>query len=674
VEAGVLTVRASRVSRSNLLTAKRVAALAVATIALARLVAAWRLHGPVVMPDEYLYTAIGRSVAHGSWPVVRGGRFDFLPVLAPILQSPAWLIHDVGIAYRVVQAEDVAAMSAAALPAFALARRLELSERSAATAAVLAVLVPDLAYSGAVLSEPFAYPLFLAALLLAVDAIRAPSGRRQLLFVLAAGALCLTRLQFAFVPLVYLAAAAFATRPFRLPRFLREHRLVIAAFGLAAVAGVIGHGVAGRYGGLRSFSHAPGSIVAWTAANVLLLLITAGWAIVPGAALGLASLARTDDAGARAFAAVTVLTTLALVGEAGVFGAGLEQLEERYTFYAVPLLSIAFLLAVERGSLSRGAHAALSGLLLLASLFVPLDDKLFSAARDGSVALLVYVRIEDHARWVASLLVGLALLLIAVGTLVLARRGRAHLVVAAAAVIPLALSASLAFVLRTDSRVASAQHWHVPLPNGDASFLAFAGSTNPSDATTILFWNPAIRRVVVLGGKTVDGYASVPVHLVGGGRFADAEGHAVTGDLVFQSQFDTVETRGAPVSVDGHFGVVHAVERGHVGAVLVGWSSVARRLQPAGEVLVAAPRAGGTVDRTLVLRIHAPAAKGLIVRCSGGALRTLGVARPVELSLQGSGSASCRFAIDGVFHLHDGNPQTFSAEVALKAPSAPADR
>ena len=98
------------------------------------------------------------------------------------------------------------AMSLAAVPVYLLARRLGLSELGLALAA-LAVLVPDLVYASFVTSEPFAYPLVLAAVCAgdrrarAADA-RGRSSRSSSFAVLAT----LARVQFVVLPVVFLLA------------------------------------------------------------------------------------------------------------------------------------------------------------------------------------------------------------------------------------------------------------------------------------------------------------------------------------------------------------------------------------------------------------------------------------------------------------------------------------
>ena len=243
------------VSAREVWSARRITYAVVAGVAVARLGAAFAMHGPSLLPDEYFYTAIARSIAAGGPPTVRGGPFSFVAVLGPLLTAPAWLVHNVAVAYRLVQAEGVLAMSLAAAPAFALARRVGLAERSAALAAIFAVLVPDMGFSAFLMTEPFAYPLFLLTIVLAVDALAEPTARREMLFLASWIALCLARVQFFFLEPAFLVAAAAVRGVCRASA--RSSARTAAALGLPAAAlcgiAVVGPGVlVGQYSALRN--------------------------------------------------------------------------------------------------------------------------------------------------------------------------------------------------------------------------------------------------------------------------------------------------------------------------------------------------------------------------------------------------------------------------------------
>ncbi len=627
------------------------------------------------MPDEYLYTAIARSIAQGGPPTVRGGRLDFIPVLASVAVSPAWLIHNVGIAYRVAQSEGVIAMALAAWPAFRLSRRLGLSGTAAATAAVFATLVPDVAFGGLLLSEPFAYPLFLLTVLLALESLRAPSARRQLLFLFAAGALCLTRLQFCFVPLVYLAAATSVIRPLRVSRVLRVHWLVVTASILAlGVVAIVGtRPVAGHYGGLATFGRQPTAVAHWAASNLVLLLLAAGWVTAPGAILGLANQLRSREPAARAFATMTILVAAGLVGEAGLFGATLGQLEERYTFYAAPLLVIAWLLAFERGMLRRRVHAVLACGLSVIAFLLPLDEPLFTGIRGQSPVMTAFGVIQRHAQWRAPLLAGVLLLVLALGVLELGRRssGRPVIVLAAALVVAIGVGYSLVLVPRSEGQARA--EWDAGVGSSHASLLAFHENTVPYALTTALFWNPNIGRVLVVDGKTVDGFASVPVRLGPGGRLIRSDGRPIEGTVVFQRRVESIRTRDASITERGPWGLISNASRARVSEMVIGWSRATGTFAPNGQIAAAAAGSHATVRLTVRLWLRSPDSEITRLRfeCSNGLVRTVSVGsrpRRIGLPLVGRGVASCRFAmVSGRLRWHDGYAETVQARVELAA-------
>ena len=204
---------------------------------LVRTALAWLRSTPALFPDEYIYSAIGRSIADSGQPLIRGGPAHFPALLQPLVTAPAWLVGDVGLAFRIVQSIGALAMSLAAIPVFLLARRLGLGGRVALALAAFTVLVPDLLYASFVSSEALAYPLVLASVYAADDrAIAAPTRRAQVVFVALAVLAVVARVQF--------ARAAGRVRPGNRSRrrsasgastaALREQLLPLGAFAVAA--------------------------------------------------------------------------------------------------------------------------------------------------------------------------------------------------------------------------------------------------------------------------------------------------------------------------------------------------------------------------------------------------------------------------------------------------------
>src|SRR3954453_18094061 len=104
-------------------------------------------------------------------------------------------------------------MSLAAVPAYALARRL-VSQPLALLAALLAVAVPSLVYTGVLMTENAFYPLFLLCVWLLVLALERPSPALQIAVLAAAFVAFLTRAQaVALVPAIALAPPLYVRAP-----------------------------------------------------------------------------------------------------------------------------------------------------------------------------------------------------------------------------------------------------------------------------------------------------------------------------------------------------------------------------------------------------------------------------------------------------------------------------
>ena len=104
-----------------------------------RLAAAFTHATPLYFPDEYIYGALGRSLAASGRLAIRGSSAHFPALLEPLLTAPFWLFGDPLVAYRLTQGLNAFAMSVAAVPVYLLARRLGLGSGLALGAAALAV-------------------------------------------------------------------------------------------------------------------------------------------------------------------------------------------------------------------------------------------------------------------------------------------------------------------------------------------------------------------------------------------------------------------------------------------------------------------------------------------------------------------------------------------------------
>lgn len=487
-----------------------VAALFAASAVL-RIAGGWLRATPVYLPDEYMYSELGRSLAESGRPLVRGVEAHFPALLQPVLTAPFWLIDDVEIAYRLVQAFGAVAMSLAVPIAYLLARRVGLGRGVAVAAAAVAIAVPDLVYTGWLVAEPFAYPLVLGAVLAGVSALSAPRRRTQLLFVALAGLAMLGRAQFAVLPLCFVAAAlVVGGRERRLRALLREQALPLALFALPLLLLLVRgkDAVLGIYSAPGGLQTGPVTLLQRSGPDALVLLYAAGWLIVPGAILGLVlAIARPRSTAELAFGALTVALAAALLLQAALFGA-VDSVQERYFFYVVPLLAIAFGLHGGRGFPHRRLHLVLVvGLLTLSARF-PLSEWAAADGKEHSPVLLGVARLEQllGSPGAGSLAVaGVAAVLCAAALAVAAspRRGTPIALALAAASGAALWAGALTFDARNADNVARVylspdRGWVDRAGLRDVAVLRSAGSLRIDSLQ--LFWNRSVNRVLLLPG------------------------------------------------------------------------------------------------------------------------------------------------------------------------------
>ena len=194
--------------------------------------------GPFIMVDELIYSELGRSIASGDGFQVRDVPAGGFSLVYPILISPAYALFDsLPDAYGAVKTLNALYMSLAAVPAYLLARRV-LAPPLSLFAAVLAVALPSLVYTGTVMTENAFYPLFLTGALLLVLVLEQPTPARQVGLIALVGVLFATRVQaIAFVPAIVAAPfllALLGRRPLRAT--LWSFRLL---YGLLAAGAVL---------------------------------------------------------------------------------------------------------------------------------------------------------------------------------------------------------------------------------------------------------------------------------------------------------------------------------------------------------------------------------------------------------------------------------------------------
>ena len=122
-----------------------------------------RMPAPFIFTDELQYSENARSIANGEGIRVRGEPFGIVSILYPLVVAPAYALFDsLPDAYAAARTLNAVVMSLAAIPVYALGRRV-VGPRLALVGALLAVAVPSMAYTGTLMSENAFYPAFLLA-------------------------------------------------------------------------------------------------------------------------------------------------------------------------------------------------------------------------------------------------------------------------------------------------------------------------------------------------------------------------------------------------------------------------------------------------------------------------------------------------------------------------------
>jgi hypothetical protein len=608
----------------------------VAASSLLRFLAALWHTTPLYFPDEYIYGSIARSLAESGKPLIRGQSAHFPAMLEPLLAAPFWLTHDPELAFRLTQAENAVAMSLAAVPVYLLVRRLGGGAWAALAAAALTVASPDLFFSAFVLADAIAYPLVLGAVYLGVCVLSRPSRGGQLAFAGLAVLATFTRIQYVFLPIVFVAAALVVERgSVRVvwSRFRLSLLLYAAPVALAAALGPAR--LLGYYSGVADLQVGPGDVVHWFGTDAMLLAYAAGFALVPGAVVGLAyALWKPRTRDECAFGALAVGLLLGLFAEAALYAAsGTERFQERYLMVLLPLALPALLVWFRHGRPARHAVALIAVVLLALSARVPLSGYTVSDAKQDSPFLMGVFRVEK-AVGVGDGSLAIALAGAALACLALGAAYRARLLWAAVGASLLASCAVSIGAISFDHHVVTAVRAAYLPP--DARWIDHAGlrdvtlmqtpATPHGRAHEQLFWNRSLTRLAFLDqASAIDAFDDPRVKVASDGRF-QIDGETLRGPLAISNYAVRARLTGASLVATGADYQLWRPTGTPRMALFVGGLYQTGWLSPAGRVTVY-PRQG-RVQGTLRFRLSLPAAtKTTTLR-----LRSPGVDRRVTIA------------------------------------------
>jgi hypothetical protein len=486
---------------------------------------AWSIATPWLFTDELEHTQLARSIAETGEPARRGVAYPFTASLYVFVTAPAWLIRDTETAYNLVKFFGAVVMSAAALPAYGLARLL-VSGPAAIFAAVATVSIPAFMYTGLLIQEPLAYfwsTLALYAIVRSLVRRRRRDVALALVIVLVAP---LVRGQLAILVPVYALAAGWLA--FRSPRA----RAWTDRWSRWDWAGAVVLGVGLLVVVNASLSH---KSQAWEITTRLYkdrILEHALWAggalaigigVVPVVA-GLAALARprreTAPPALPAFATVLAVSILAFGTYTAIKGAHLStvfgtRVAERNLIYLAPLLFVAMSLWLERPRVRIVPLGLAGGLaaLLIATTSLQLEYPYFEAP-GFSILALANRTVELPAEVIRTSLYGVvagAVALAAVPSVLLRRTRVQSAVVASTALLVVAwnVTGEVGAVRGSDAIAANAEA-NLPKPLGwvdeatggrPAVYVAQRVSSDARGIWSLEFWNRSIEKVWSLDGS-----------------------------------------------------------------------------------------------------------------------------------------------------------------------------
>jgi hypothetical protein len=375
------------------------------------------LVAPFIMVDEIIWSEIARGIADAGEPLLRDEPDPGYSIVYPLLLSPVYSIFEsLPDAYAGVKTLNSLLMSLAAVPAFFLARRV-VRDGLALLAALMAVAIPSMAYTGTVMTENAFYPLFLVVTLVLVVVLERPTP------LLVVGLLALVALAFATRVQAVALAAAVLVAPLVLAIFERRRFIATISrfrwlYGIAAAAcaaalafQLASGGLLGAYEPVEERSYEIGEAlryVWWHVAELSLYVL-----VIPLAAtIVLVARARSLDAKLQAFLAATISLTVCIVPVVATFASEFsDRIEERNMFYVAPLFCIALLAWIERDAPRPRVLAIVaavgSALLVVA---IPFDRFLTTSAITDTLMLLPFWSLQDRigADWIALAALGLA--------------------------------------------------------------------------------------------------------------------------------------------------------------------------------------------------------------------------------------------------------------------------
>jgi hypothetical protein len=525
-----------------------------------------RMPAPFIFTDELQYQENARSIADGNGIQVRDEPYGIVSVLYPLLLAPAYALFDsLPEAYAAARTINAVVMSLAAIPAYAIARRV-LPFRWSIAAAVLAVAVPSMAYTGTLMSENAFYPVFLFAAWALLHALDEPTVWRQLALLAACGAVTLVRVQGLAVVLAALTA----------PLLVRKARAFLPLYGIAAAGALLVlaaqllrgrslSSVFGAYAVVGEESYDLAEVARYAFWHVAELDLYVG--VVPLAAfLLLAATARSLEPRLQAFVAATAAlafwTILVVAAFASRFAGAIV---ERNMFVVAPLLFTALLVWIHRGAPRPPAAVTLAAAVAAAlPALIPYDRFLQLKVRSDTLAIVPLWNVQDEVGLprlddvvlLAGLVAGAAFLflprrwLVALPVAVLAYFALAiHPIHAGPHGMERAAAGALYEGIRTGDR-----NWIDDAVGEEEVAVLWTNRTHHFTAQMNEFFSRAVGPVYTLGGPMPGGFPETPVTVdEATGELRRPDGSTV--EVAWVLTDGSVAVDGEPVKHDGLLGL-----------------------------------------------------------------------------------------------------------------------
>ena len=359
---------------------------------------------PWIAPDETIYALLGRSLWETGVPSLLGTASGGYGLVYPALIGFPLTLNDLATGVGIAQALGALVMSSTAVVVYLWGRTV-VGAWWALAAAGMTLALPELAYSGLLMSEVAVYPTVALALWAIAAALARPSHAREA-FVLAAVVLALgTHLRsVALIPALFVAVAlqcAFA-RSFEPARRLV---LLLAVMAAACVLILAGFAVGGSWNDVfGAYAAAAGGYdlraaaedVVWHLGGVFILV--AGIPLIALAAMTIECARRREpDPAASALVATAAAWTACLVLEVGIFASRwVDHVLLRDLLPVVPPLLLVLVLWTARRLPRPAPLTQLSALALaVPAVLFPVKEVAVQAAALDAFSIIPLWRLRE---------------------------------------------------------------------------------------------------------------------------------------------------------------------------------------------------------------------------------------------------------------------------------------